>query len=269
MPKVKANEIELNYEESGTGSEPLVLVHGWTGTLHNWDLLVEHLPLDRLRVFAFDLRGAGLSDRPPSGYEAWQLADDIADAAGNLGLDRFHYAGHSLGGFIGMQIGIRHSERLKRLMLVAPAPAGGTGVMGAGADEFYAAMSAVSGDLASHHDFVLQALSTRPVPAEFIEHLLKVEQMCSREHLDLVWAGLEEDISGRLPEIKAETLMIAGDRDFVFGSNLQDFARIPNCALHVFYRVNHMLSWEVPQELAGLMADFIENGVAQPAAATA
>jgi pimeloyl-ACP methyl ester carboxylesterase len=41
MPRIEAGGIELNYEEYGSGPEPLVLIHGWTGTLHNWHAVVQ------------------------------------------------------------------------------------------------------------------------------------------------------------------------------------------------------------------------------------
>ena len=260
MPRVPASDIHLNYEEYGSGPEPLVLVHGWTGTLNNWHAVVPQLPLDRLHVYAFDLRGAGESDRPASGYEAQQLADDIAEATANLGIDSFHFAGHSLGGVIGMHLALRHPARLRRLMLVEPAPS--EGILSIDPEEqFYKAMSSVYDDAQKHKDFVIQALSVRPVSPELMAVVL-AEKPCSPEHVDLVWQGLKQDISGDLSRIKADTLMIAADRDLVGPSNLRDAARIPNCALQVFYRVGHMVAWEVPDQLAALMDDFIKNGAA-------
>ena len=267
MPRASANEIELHYEEIGSGPEPLVLVHGWTGNLHIWDRVLEHLPRDRVRVFAFDLRGAGLSDRPPTGYETAQLAEDIAAATANLGLQRFSFAGHSLGGAIGMQLALNHPDRVSRLMLVAPAPSAGIGVLGEAGGQFYVAMSQVYDDAQKHVDFLLQALTARQLPEDAVRRLVSVEQACARAHLDLCWQGLAEDISSLLPKIVTPALVIAGDRDLMRDCNLQDQARIPGAALHVFYRVGHMIPWEVPEDLAGLFTDFIEHGVPTPAGA--
>jgi pimeloyl-ACP methyl ester carboxylesterase len=72
---------------------------------------------------------------------------------------------------------------------------------------------------------------------------------------------MQENISAQLGEISTPVLVIAGDRDFLLQSNLKDAAKIPRCALHVFYRAGHMMPWEVPAELAALITDFAENGV--------
>jgi pimeloyl-ACP methyl ester carboxylesterase len=264
MPRVSANDIELHYEETGSGPEALVLVHGWTGNLHVWDGVMEHLPQDGVRVVAFDLRGAGLSDRPPNGYDAATLAEDIAAATANLGLQQFSFAGHSLGGAIGMQLALNHPHRLGRLMLVAPAPSAGMGVLGEVGGQFYAAMCQVYNDAERHVEFLLQALTARQLPQDAFRRLISVEQASGRAHLDLCWQGLHADISALLPKIATPALVIAGDRDILRDCNLQDHARIPGAALQVFYRVGHMVPWEVPEELAGLMTSFIEHGVAVP-----
>jgi hypothetical protein len=52
------------------------------------------------------------------------------------------------------------------------------------------------------------------------------------------------------------------DRDSLLPFNLEDAARIPNCALRVFYRVAHWIPWDVPQGFADLLTDFLENGSA-------
>jgi hypothetical protein len=55
--------------------------------------------------------------------------------------------------------------------------------------------------------------------------------------------------------------VIAGAADGLLTANLKDFQRLPNATLHVFSRVSHGLPREVPEELAGVIADFMEHGV--------
>ncbi len=125
MPRVKANDTELYYQEAGTGREPMVLVHGWVSSSRIWVETIPRLPLKRYHVYAFDLRGAGQSERPASGYSPEQYADDIAAAMTAVGVETFHYVGHSMGGLTGMQFALRRPRRLRKLVLVAPAASGG------------------------------------------------------------------------------------------------------------------------------------------------
>lgn len=48
--------------------------------------------------------------------------------ADHLGLDRFTYVGHSMGGVIGFELGLSYPDRLNKLVLIAPAPADGVAV---------------------------------------------------------------------------------------------------------------------------------------------
>ena len=77
MPKVRAYDVDLYYEDSGTGPETLVLVHGWTSSLRAWDFVIRALSAGRFRAVAFDLRGAGRSDRCPTGFEFQALDDEV------------------------------------------------------------------------------------------------------------------------------------------------------------------------------------------------
>ncbi len=261
MPRVQAGQIELNYREAGTGSEPLVLIHGFQSSLRVWGDVIDHLPLDALHVFAFDLRGAGKSDAPPAGYSPAQYADDVAAAMTALGVATFHYAGTSMGAVTGMQMGLRHGDRLRSLTLIAPAPSDGW--MGEPwAAEFLAALRSARED-PSRYPEVSRGMWTRAPRPELFEIYVEDALACSDGHFDESWEEMGRlHIGDQLATIPTPTLVVAGDRDFLRDSNLADHARIPNAALHIFYRVGHFIPWEVPRELAALLTDFITNGTA-------
>ncbi|HEX5007469.1 MAG TPA: alpha/beta fold hydrolase, partial [Hyphomonadaceae bacterium] len=67
MPYVQADDVRLNYVEQGSGDEPVVFIHGYTGSLRDWEETFARLP-SSIRAIAIDLRGAGESDRPGNGY---------------------------------------------------------------------------------------------------------------------------------------------------------------------------------------------------------
>jgi 3-oxoadipate enol-lactonase len=96
-----------------TGEGPAVLMGGSLGTsLGVWDA---QLPLaDRFRLIRYDHRGHGRSPAPPGPYEIEDLARDVLD----LGIDRAHYVGLSIGAMVGMWIAANAPERIDRLVLV-------------------------------------------------------------------------------------------------------------------------------------------------------
>src|ERR671920_542417 len=95
-------------------AETVVLLHGFAGTRHGWDLVAERLHPERYRPLAIDLRGHGdARDARPITFAA--VVDDVAAAAP----ERFVLCGYSLGGRVALHVALAHPERVSRLVLVA------------------------------------------------------------------------------------------------------------------------------------------------------
>src|SRR5439155_12808804 len=89
------NGVRLHYRIRGSGS-PVVLLHGYTQTSHMWHPIGPVLA-QRHTVIAPDLRGAGGSAKPESGYDKKTLARDIQALTLALGFDRVSVVGHDIG----------------------------------------------------------------------------------------------------------------------------------------------------------------------------
>jgi pimeloyl-ACP methyl ester carboxylesterase len=112
--------IRVHYQRAGTGPA-LVLLHGLVGSAQNWDRNMEFLGRSR-SVYALDLANMGESERVPgldAGLEA--SADRVAACMDALGIAVADVAGHSHGGSMAMMLASRHPERVRRLVLFAPA----------------------------------------------------------------------------------------------------------------------------------------------------
>src|SRR5688500_20367038 len=100
--KIKANGIEINYEIEGSGPW-LTMSHSLACDLHMWD---PQMPvLKKFRVLRFDTRGHGQSSAPAGDYTLEQMADDVKGLLDGLGIKQTHWAGLSMGGMIGQEIG--------------------------------------------------------------------------------------------------------------------------------------------------------------------
>ena len=94
-----------------------VLVHGLSGNSRWWGSVIDHLPTD-LGIVALDVRGRGDSADAPAPFDLTTISDDIARALDHFEVDRAIIAGFSMGAWIVALFGLRHPDRVERLVLV-------------------------------------------------------------------------------------------------------------------------------------------------------
>ncbi|MBK6668985.1 MAG: alpha/beta hydrolase [Actinobacteria bacterium] len=118
--RVVAGDVELAVVQAGAGGEPLLLVHGFTGSKEDFGDEMERLAARGFHVVAPDLRGHGSSDQPgdEADYSLAVFADDMWALADAVGWDRFHLLGHSMGGMIAQVMVLARPDRVHRLVLM-------------------------------------------------------------------------------------------------------------------------------------------------------
>ena len=107
----------MHYRRVGTGPEAVVLLHGFPQTGRSWDRVAAQLA-DRFTVIAPDLRGAGESHRPATGYDKKTMAADIHGLTESLGLGRFHLVGHDIGGMVAYAHAAQWPEEVASLTMI-------------------------------------------------------------------------------------------------------------------------------------------------------
>ncbi|MGW6644770.1 bifunctional 3-oxoadipate enol-lactonase/4-carboxymuconolactone decarboxylase PcaDC [Streptomyces iakyrus] len=119
----------LQYRFDGPEEAPVLILGPSLGTTwHMWDRQIPELT-KQWRVFRFDLPGHGGAPAHPAGSVS-DLTTRLLATLEGLGVQRFGYAGCALGGAVGIELALRHPERLASLALIAASPRFGT------ADEF-------------------------------------------------------------------------------------------------------------------------------------
>ena len=103
MPVIKINNCDYYYEEHGAGSETILFSHGllWSGYLFHKQVAFFKR---RYRVITYDHRGQGKSSVPKTGYDMDSLYEDVVLLIEHLKLGSVHFAGLSMGGFVGMRL---------------------------------------------------------------------------------------------------------------------------------------------------------------------
>ena len=261
MATARVGDHELYYERSGSG-EPLLLIMGMSGTHLSWgDPFLDALRRD-FEIVIYDHRGIGKSSRAEPPYTIGDLAEDAAGLLDELGWERPHVAGISMGGMVAQELALRHPERVRTLTLGCTY-AGGPGAslspestlqrlqaswMAADREVALRTMWEVNvapgfaADDDRYADFRRRALE---VPAA-LPSIMAQAQACAMH-----------DTSGRLGQIAAPTLVIHGTADEMLPvANAKLIAdAIPGARLEVFDGVGHLFFWEDPERSAALVRE--------------
>ncbi|MFJ9542719.1 alpha/beta fold hydrolase [Streptomyces sp. NPDC101225] len=120
MPTVTTSDgVTLHLVDEGAGP-PVLFLHEFLGDHRSWDTQVADLRFDH-RCLTFPARGYPPSQVPAQAdHYSWELAvRDALDVLDHAGVDRAHIVGLSMGGFTALQLGARHSHRVRSLLVAS------------------------------------------------------------------------------------------------------------------------------------------------------
>jgi pimeloyl-ACP methyl ester carboxylesterase len=117
---VRTSVCRISTLSAGEG-DPVICVHGLGGTKASFLPTVAALA-DHHRVISMDLPGFGDSDKPlAAAYDAPYFARAIVALLDELGIERAHLIGNSMGGRVAIELGLLRPERTKKIALLSPA----------------------------------------------------------------------------------------------------------------------------------------------------
>jgi len=254
--------VKIGHETRGAG-EPLVLVHGLAYDRHGWGRLPELLA-ESFQVVLIDNRGVGESDAPPGPYTVAELAGDVVGVLDELGLERTHLFGVSLGGYIAQELVLTHPERIEKLVLCSTAPGGPRAVpMPAATQEVFATYPTMERE-AGLRMFVENSLGARdvrelPELVEEIFHYRLGHAPTVEAWLAQAAAGATFDAYDRIGAIGVPTLVLHGGADVVVdpGNAALLGELIPGARVEVVPDRGHLLIWEDAERVAELVTEFL------------
>lgn len=253
----------LNVARAGNG-EALVLVHGYLGGSSQWAAELEALGA-HLDVIAPDLPGFGQSRHLMSPFEIGGYARAVLACLDELGVERFHLLGHSMGGMIVQEMVRLAPQRVNRLVLY------GTGPLGLLPGRFET-MARSRERLAE--DGV--EATARRISATWLLHreqsprakaLGDLAAQASAQAAEAgLWAMERWDGRSHLPHITQPTLIVWGDQDrsYQWPQVEQLWRQIPGASLAVLPHCSHALHLEYPDLFHRLVLDFLLGPANQP-----
>jgi pimeloyl-ACP methyl ester carboxylesterase len=268
--------IVLHYRDQGAPTgRPILLVHGYSASLHTWAAWETDLAAAGYRVVSIDLPGHGLT-RTPAGYQPGPAAyaDLVDQVAQKLGLGGVVLVGSSMGGHTAWTTALRHPARVDGLVLVAAAGFRDTASQGGGDPLIFRLIrNPIAGPIL--RDLDTTALTRQGLQRSFADPTLATEAMVDR-YVDLSRAPEHRNVLLRLmttrdPEaaasvdrlaaIAAPTLVMHGEKDnlvpFEHGRKFIDAIKGAESAFYA--DVGHIPQEEIPERSVSDLKAFLER----------
>ncbi|WP_405625392.1 4-carboxymuconolactone decarboxylase [Streptomyces sp. NBC_01396] len=243
----------LQYRFDGPEDAPVLILGPSLGTTwHMWDRQVPELA-KRWRVFRFDLPGHGGAPAYPVGAVD-EIATRLLAMLDALGVQRFGYAGCALGGAIGLELALRHPERIASLTLIAASPRFGT------ADEFRQRGVIVRTNgldpiarTSPDRWFTGGFAAAQPAITEWAVQMVRTtDPGC---YISACEALASFDVRAELARVGVPTLVLVGSEDRVTGPAEARtlVAGIPDARLAVVPGASHLVPVEQPAAVTDLL----------------
>lgn len=251
---------------SGVG-DPLVLLHGFSGSAATWRAVSERLA-DCCQCFAIDLLGHGGSDAPADAarYRMESVAADIIDLLDQLALAKSNLLGYSMGGRLALFLALQYPGRFGLLVLESASP-------GLADDGARAARRRRDCDLAEYIEAngiasFVDYWQSLPIWASQSEAQIRAQRrqrLANRPRglansLRGMGTGAQPNLWNQLPNLTAPTCLIVGERDAKFrGTNQLMAAAMPQSSLSIIPAAGHNAHLENPDAFCQALRSFLQR----------
>lgn len=274
------NGLRVHYRDVGPRNAPaIVLVHGFSASLHTWEPWVAHLKRD-YRVISLDLPGHGLTNCLEEGRIGTEQFVQTVDAVTRaLGVDRFTLAGNSMGGGVAWAYALAHPDRLDALVLVDASGWPETASEKKGDPLVFKLLAnPLARRLMKNTDMTF--LVRGGLRDSFANPDLATDEMvnrytalsrapCHRDALMALSSGRDahqEASAAALGQIRVPTLILHGEQDHLIpvsaGRKFAD--AIPGAELVTYPEAGHLPQEEVAEQSAADLQDFLTRQSAPP-----
>lgn len=262
MPNIQVNTVSLYYEIHGAG-EPLMLVAGLGSDSQSWQPVIEALSRHFL-VITPDNRGTGRTVPQDVETSIRQIADDCMALARHLGFSSFKLLGHSMGGFVALNLAARYPDAIDKLILAGTSASNPkcndvlfsdwASTMESDMDKMQWFRSIFHWLFTEHFfengdavDAALRYAVDYPYPQSVVAFRKQVEAI----------AGF--DCSEQLSGVTAKTLIISGQEDILFSPKVSNSLAqaIPGAAFSVIAHAAHSIHMEQPRVFTKHVLDFL------------
>lgn len=264
MPKVRANNLTMNYDQQGTG-DALVLIPYLAADYACYAFQVAEYS-KHFTCISVDPRGAGETDKPEGVYSTELMADDVAAFMDAIGVRQAHVAGLSLGAAIGMWVAAKYPAKVKSLSLHSAWPK--TDAFLKPVVEGWQAMARAAGVT----DMILQGIfpwcftpELYAAKPDYIESLIGFVRSRPAQPVDAFMrqsqAVIAHDVEAHLGKITAPTQITFGRHDMLTSTRFADRMKsgIRGAEIVVFEGCAHAPIYEKVEEFNRRTLEFLQR----------
>ena len=252
--------IDCAYSVAGNGP-PLVLIHGIGAARNTWAKLLPLLTT-YYTVVTYDLRGHGASPLPDGTFGLAELVADLEALRNKLGIEKAHFAGHSLGGMIAPAYAHAFPDRVASLGLLSTAAFR--------TEEDSQKVLTVVKAMEEHGIAnILETLTDRWFTDEFIQMngdvvRRRLDQVISTDpdvFLNVFRIYATTEMAPWLPDVTAPALVLTGENDGGCNPRLnkQIAAALPDAQLQILPHYKHSLLLEAGEDVAEHLHHFLQS----------
>jgi len=248
------NDLKINYKIAGEG-EPLLILHGWDGSSNSWVDVQKILASRGLKVIVLDLPGFGKSSSPSFPWGVADYSELVLNFINKMGLRKVDLLGHSFGGRIAIKFAVSHPEKLKKLILCASA----------GIKHPLTPFQLIILKISIFGNFLF---SKRPlkrlkdIAQNFFYTFLRHKDYVKAKGVmkEILKKVLEEDLKPELSQIKANTLLIWGEKDKAVPLDDAHLMKksISQSTLEIILGASHTPNLEFPEKVANIVINFLK-----------
>jgi pimeloyl-ACP methyl ester carboxylesterase len=243
------NGLHMYYEIHGDAGTPLVLLHGGLMTIElTYPSLLPALTR-RHRVIGVDFQAHGRTVDIDRDLTYANLASDVIGLLDNLGIERTHVIGHSMGGGTALELAVNHADRLRSVVVISAS----VRAEGMHPDLADPSTYATSTRMPTEQDFADMAAAyakVAPHPERFAD--LHARSMTSLNG----WSGRTDE---QLAGITAPMLIVVGDHDFTTAAHaalMQEL--IPGSQLAILPGTSHLQAPRRADLLVPMLTTFLD-----------
>lgn len=264
MPYVRINGKNIYYREYGNG-EPFVFLNGVMMTTSSWSYIAKDVS-KYYRMILVDLLDQGKSDSCEEGYTVETQAEFLNGLLERLGIDSAHLLGVSYGGKVALTYALKHSDKVKSLILSNTDCYTSNVMKNIGKAWAYAA-STLDGEVFSNIVFpYVYSFGYYENCYEKLEEKKRImSKVLNEEWKDRfvrnLYSALDFDVSHLIEYIRIPTLIIGAEYDLITLNEYQKFIhkRIKDSQLVIIKGTGHAALFEKPDEFVSIIIGFMKE----------